>query len=202
MCTVVARWSPGAATQILALRDELTTRDFDEPDFWWPDAPGVVGGRDRLAGGTWCATRVPTGVTALVLNRPQKRDADPGAPSRGVLPLLAAVPGADWPAHVGLDGMASFLLVLARPDRLATWEIDGERLTAAEHPAGTWVAPARGAEDRPAGPFPQGGGAPAGGGVSCLGSAPPVPAAVGVGWLKRPRRGTTRRGSWCGWSGT
>ena len=52
--------------------------------------PDVIGGRDRTAGGTWCASRVDTGVTALVLNRGQKRLASPGAASRGILPLLAA----------------------------------------------------------------------------------------------------------------
>ena len=69
MCTVVVRWSPGQPTQILALRDELTSRDFDDPGRWWPETPDVVGGRDRAAGGTWCASRVSTGTTALVLNR-------------------------------------------------------------------------------------------------------------------------------------
>ena len=31
--------------------------DFDDPAPWWPDLPDVYGGRDRTAGGTWCATR-------------------------------------------------------------------------------------------------------------------------------------------------
>jgi Transport and Golgi organisation 2 len=153
VCTVVVRWAAGRPVRILALRDELPDREFDEPAAWWPELPDVVGGRDRVAGGTWCATRVATGATALVLNRPQKRDAEPGAPSRGVLPLLGAVHGTDWLRHVRLDGMASFLLVLARPDRLATWEFDGERLTAAEHPEGTWMATAGGPEDRRADSF-------------------------------------------------
>ena len=119
MCTVVVRWAAGRPPQILALRDELTTRAFDDPGTWWPEFPGVVGGRDRTAGGTWCATRVATGVTALVVNRPQKETADPGAPSRGVLPLLAVAHGADWPESVRLDGMAGFALLLATPERAA-----------------------------------------------------------------------------------
>jgi hypothetical protein len=153
MCTVVVRWAEGASTRILALRDELTGRDFDDPGAWWPDLPDVIGGRDRTAGGTWCATHVPTGMTALVLNRPQKRVADPGAPSRGVLPLLGAVHGEDWPAHVQPAGMASFLLVLAGPRRLVTWDFDGERLTTTEHPAGTWMVTSGGPEDRKADRF-------------------------------------------------
>ena len=73
MCTVVVRWSAGRPAQILALRDELTSREFDEPDRWWPQWPDVVGGRDRLAGGTWCATDVRTGATALVLDDERAR---------------------------------------------------------------------------------------------------------------------------------
>ena len=147
MCSVVVRWSQEQPTQILALRDELTSRAFDDPGQWWPELPGVVGGRDRTAGGTWCASRVDTGVTALVLNRPQKRLADPGAPSRGILPLLGVTHGADWPTAVDLTGMASFTLVLAAPHRLTTWLFDGHRLTATEHPEGTHMVTSGGPED-------------------------------------------------------
>ena len=150
MCTVVVRWSADRPAQILALRDELTTREFDEPGRWWPDVPDVVGGRDRVAGGTWCATAIGTGTTALVLNRPEKRLGDPGAPSRGLLPLLGVRHGPDWPAHVDLAGMASFVLVLVTPDRLTTWQFDGERLTSAEHPEGTHMVTSGGPEDRKA----------------------------------------------------
>src|SRR3954462_3445802 len=121
VCTVVVRRPEGRATQILAVRDELTTRDFDGPGRWWPQFPDVVGGRDRVAGGPWCATRIGTGAPALVLNRPEKRLADPSAPSRGVLPLLGVVHGADWVSQVRIAGMASFTLVLVTPDRLTTW---------------------------------------------------------------------------------
>jgi len=100
VCTVVVRWSAGQPARILALRDELIGRPFDDPGRWWPDQPDAVGGRDRLAGGTWCATRVDTGVTGLVVNRPQKRVAEPGAPSRGVLPLLAVARERDWQGAV------------------------------------------------------------------------------------------------------
>jgi hypothetical protein len=148
VCTVVVRWSAGRPAQILALRDELTTREFDDPGRWWPEHPDVVGGRDRAAGGTWCATGVPTGATALVLNRPEKRLGDPGAPSRGVLPLVAVAHGADWVQRVDLVGMASFALVLATPDRLTTWQFDGDRLTSAELPEGTHMVTSGGPENR------------------------------------------------------
>jgi hypothetical protein len=150
VCTVVVRWVSGEPARILALRDELTAREFDDPGRWWPGQPDVVGGRDRTAGGTWCATGVSTGVTALVLNRPQKREADPGAPSRGVLPLLAVEHGPDWIEHVALDGMASFLLVLAAPDRLTTWDFDGSALSVTERAEGSWMVTSGGPEDRKA----------------------------------------------------
>jgi hypothetical protein len=150
VCTVVVRWSAGRPAQVLALRDELTTREFDDPDRWWAEHPDVVGGRDRAAGGTWCATAVSSGATALVLNRPEKRQGDPGVPSRGVLPLLGVLHGPDWTAHLDLTGMASFALVLATPDRLSTWEFDGERLTTAELPEGTHMVTSGGPEDRKA----------------------------------------------------
>ena len=150
MCTVVVRWSAEQSPQILALRDELTTRAFDDPGLWWPELPDVVGGRDRIAGGTWCATRISTGATALVVNRPQKQVADPGAPSRGVLPLLAVEHGADWPSQLELRGMASFALLLATPQRVTTWDFDGQDLVTTEHPEGTHMLTSGGPENRKA----------------------------------------------------
>jgi hypothetical protein len=147
MCTVVTRWSAEQTPQILALRDELTSRSFDDPDRWWPDFPDVVGGRDRLAGGTWCASRIDSGVTALVLNRPEKRLADHGASSRGILPLLGVRHELEWVSHVNLEGMASFALVLAMPGRVASWVFDGSELSHEEHTPGTQMFTAGGAED-------------------------------------------------------
>ncbi|TFV85967.1 NRDE family protein [Blastococcus sp. CT_GayMR16] len=153
MCTVVVRWSVGRPPQILALRDELTTRDFDDPGTWWPEFPDVVGGRDRIAGGTWCASRISTGATALVVNRPLKQDADAGAPSRGVLPLLAVAHGAEWLDHLDLGGMASFALLLATPQRVTTWDFDGRELRTTEHPEGTSMLTSGGPENRKAETF-------------------------------------------------
>ena len=150
MCTVVVRRSAGRPVEILAIRDELTSRAFDVPGRWWPEFPDLVGGRDQVAGGTWCATRISTGVTALVLNRYHERPAAPGAPSRGVLPLLGAVHGADWVSHIRLEGMAGFVLAVAAPERLTSWEFDGDRLTRTDHPDGTHVITSGGPEDRKA----------------------------------------------------
>ena len=151
MCTVVVRWTPQQPVLVLALRDELTGRAFDDPGPWWPQHPGVIGGRDRTAGGSWCVTDVAAGVSALVLNRPQRREAAPGAPSRGVLPLLAVQHGRDWPGRLDLTGMASFALVLITPQELVLWVFDGEQLSASELPAGTHMVTSGGAEDGKAG---------------------------------------------------
>lgn len=141
MCTVVTRWDAGAPVRILAIRDELVSRDFDEPGEWWPDHPGVIGGRDRLAGGTWCASDSSTGVTALVLNRTERHT---GTPSRGVLPLAALAHGSSWPEQVDHRGMASFTLVLAGPDGVLAWTWDARELRRHDLDVGTHVFTSRG----------------------------------------------------------
>lgn len=146
MCTVVVRWGPGEPVRVLALRDELVGRDFDDPGAWWPEQPDTVGGRDRTAGGTWCVTDVRTGATGLVLNRPERPEAAAGAPSRGVLPLLAVRYGEDWTGAVGVEGMASFALVLASPSRLTVWEYDGQVLQRQELEPGTRMVTSGGPE--------------------------------------------------------
>ena len=130
--------------QVLAMRDELAGRDFDLPGEWWPDQPGVVGGRDRRAGGTWCVSDVAAGTTAVVLNRPERRDALPGAASRGVLPLLALRHGDRWPDHVDIEPMAGFNVVLLQPDALTWWSFDGASLSREQLAAGTYQFKPRG----------------------------------------------------------
>ncbi len=147
MCTVVVRWARGRPILLLALRDESTDRPFDEPGQWWPDQPGVIGGRDRQAGGTWCATDVATGATALVLNRAPRSAAGPTAASRGVLPLLVVGHGACWPAHLHPAGMAGFTLLLATRSELTLWEFDGVALRTTPLPAGTHMLTAGPAEE-------------------------------------------------------
>src|SRR3954454_3023169 len=151
MCTVVVRWSAVDPTQLLALADEMTSCDVHYPGPLWPEQLDVVGAPHRRGGGPCCPSRVTTGVSALVLNRPQKRVADAGAPSRGVLPLLGVQHGMGWASHVALEGMASFALVVAAPDGLASWVYDGTTLTSEEHAAGTHMFTAGGAEDGKAG---------------------------------------------------
>jgi hypothetical protein len=146
VCTLVCRWRPEepAPLQLLALRDEYAHRDFDLPDAWWPELPNVIGGRDRRGGGTWCATDVASGVTAVVLNGGDERKAEPGAASRGALPLQALAHGRNWPAHLDIGPMASFNLVLATAEALTWWSYHGEGLQVAELTPGVHLFTPRG----------------------------------------------------------
>jgi hypothetical protein len=89
VCTVILLHRPRHAWPLLlaANRDERQDRAWDPPAAHWPDAPDLVGGRDRTGGGTWMAMRGR--VVATVLNRPGSLGPAPGKRSRGDLPLLA-----------------------------------------------------------------------------------------------------------------
>lgn len=92
MCTVIVEVPAQKKTpvRLLAVRDEDPARPWDSVDEWWPKLPGVIGVRDRQAGGAWLAasgTRL-----AVVLNRaPEGEYVAPASPaaSRGMLPLHA-----------------------------------------------------------------------------------------------------------------
>ena len=84
MCTVVALIRPDQVV-LAANRDERLDRPWDKPAEYWP---GILGGRDRSAGGTWMAMN-RAGVVATVLNRPGTLGPVAGKRSRGVLPLMA-----------------------------------------------------------------------------------------------------------------
>lgn len=130
MCTVVTLLRPGHPWPLLlaANRDERVDRAWDKPAAWWPDRPGIVGGRDRDAGGTWMALG-PAGVIACVLNRPGSLGPAAGKRSRGELPLLAAEAGdaaaaADRIARLDAGDWRSFNLIVA--DRRAVIFLRGE----------------------------------------------------------------------------
>jgi len=126
MCTVIVLHRPGHGWPLLvaANRDEKLDRRADPPGPWWPEYPGLIGGRDRTAGGTWLAIN-PAGVIACILNRPGSLGPVPDKRSRGVLPLLAIARAASAAAAAeliaGLDAQdwRPFNLVLA--DRDGAW---------------------------------------------------------------------------------
>lgn len=121
MCTVVLLVRPDHPIPVMlaANRDERLDRPWDPPAAWWPEKPGVIGGRDRGGGGTWLALN-GTGLLAAVLNRPGSLGPAPGKRSRGELPLIAAeqpILAEAVAAIIKLDGGAwrSFNMVLCDP---------------------------------------------------------------------------------------
>ena len=112
-------------------RDEFHARPAD-PLGWWPDAPDVLGGRDRQAGGSWLALH-RSGRLATVTNvREPGREPPPGGgSSRGELvrgfvaavdaPLEHASALAGASGETGLDGYRGFNLLAFAPtaDRLS-----------------------------------------------------------------------------------
>lgn len=129
MCTVVILIRPGHPwpVTLAANRDERIDRTWDPPGPWWPEYPGLVGGRDRSAGGTWMAVG-RRGVAAAVLNRPGSLGPIAGKRSRGELPLLAAAQpnaaeGAQAVATLDAGLWRGFNLVVA--DAAGAWFVRG-----------------------------------------------------------------------------
>jgi len=90
MCTLVLLRRPGHRWPVLiaANRDEMLDRAWDPPGAYWPDRPGVIAGRDKVAGGSWLG-RNASGVVAAVLNRTDSLGPAAGKRSRGELVLDA-----------------------------------------------------------------------------------------------------------------
>lgn len=127
MCTLIFLWKVHASAPLVlaANRDEMLDRPTAPMAAWPPDAdgstPGIVAGRDLLAGGTWLGVgrRV---VAALTNHRPAAGRSRAGARSRGELveralragsleevrAFLLAAPAADYgPFHlIATDGDA------------------------------------------------------------------------------------------------
>ncbi len=106
MCTVIVLHRPGHTWPLLiaANRDERLDRAWDPPAAWWPDHPDIIGGRDRMAGGTWM-TLGRHGVVAAVLNRPGSLGPADGKRSRGELPILATQAATAADATAGIAAL-------------------------------------------------------------------------------------------------
>jgi uncharacterized protein with NRDE domain len=87
MCLLLLAWKihPRYPLLLAANRDEHHARPTAPLDYW-PDAPGVVAGRDLLAGGTWLAARAD-GRFAAVTNFRDESTGAVGLRSRGELVL-------------------------------------------------------------------------------------------------------------------
>jgi transport and Golgi organization protein 2 len=149
MCTLVVSIEPGAPVLLAGIRDEMVDRAWQPPGWHWPEYPGLAGGRDLLAGGTWLAVAPAARRAACVLNGRGRKAPAASRRSRGVLPLEAAAHGTlghGRPRDPGRDRLADvdpFHLVLAAPGpaggqaaRVTWWNWDGETLSVRGLPPG------------------------------------------------------------------
>jgi hypothetical protein len=137
MCTAILSIEPGAPVLLAGVRDELVDRAWQPPGQYWPDYPGLVGGRDLLAGGTWLAVAPAARRVACVLNGRGRMAPAGSRRSRGVLPLQVAASGKLGPA--GLEDFDPFHLLSAEPGMAVLWSWDGERFSERELTAGLHI---------------------------------------------------------------
>ncbi|MDQ4213486.1 NRDE family protein [Microbacterium capsulatum] len=145
MCTVVIEVGEAGA-RLLAVRDEDPQREWDGLGAWWPDRyPGVIGIRDRRAGGAWMAAlravAAPVGAQgpsasprlAVLLNRADVLDLpEDRVVSRGAL-ALESVAGRPPSAPLPMHGF-NLLEVSADGARVLSW--DGVELREQQVPPG------------------------------------------------------------------
>jgi hypothetical protein len=122
LCTVLVLVRPGNAWPLLlaANRDERLDRAFQPPGRHWPDAPGIVGGRDAAGGGSWFGVN-DRGVVATIVNGMDRLGPLAGTSSRGELVLQALrEPGAHAAARavgaVSPERYRGFTLLVADRD--------------------------------------------------------------------------------------
>ncbi|MFC0863764.1 NRDE family protein [Sphaerimonospora cavernae] len=136
MCTVIVSVDPEASAPVLlaGVRDEIVSRPWMSPARHWPDHPGLIGGRDLEAGGTWLATHPAVPRVAALLNGRGVPAPAAARRSRGELPLLAAETGELPP--VELDRYDPFHLLVGGLDGVRLWSWDGDGLTEDKLPPG------------------------------------------------------------------
>lgn len=134
---MLLRSDPSARWPLLvgAIRDEFIGRAWDGPDRHWPERWATfVGGRDRVAGGTWLAVDPSPdrpAVAALLNGRPRDKDLPPAErplrPTRGDL-ALRVLTGEPLPRGSDLAPYDRFHLLLATAERQELWTWDAEAL--------------------------------------------------------------------------
>ncbi|MEU6713405.1 NRDE family protein [Nonomuraea sp. NPDC046802] len=132
MCTLIVR--TGRPLTLMGVRDEFADRPWEGPGEHWPDYPGVIGGRDLKAGGTWLAVNPAARRAAALLNGRGLAARETTKVSRGDLALRAAYTG--LPPDADLGRYDPFHLVLADLSgvRLLSW--DGVRPSISKLPEG------------------------------------------------------------------
>ncbi|RME34022.1 MAG: hypothetical protein D6786_06075 [Gammaproteobacteria bacterium] len=144
MCTLILRLKPESDWPLVlgGNRDELRSRPALPPGRHWREHPGIVAGRDLLAGGSWLGLN-DDGVVAVVLNRKGTLGPAPGRLSRGRLVIEALSFGEAGEAVQALERLEPedyrpFNLVVA--DRSGAWWLrhaaDGAGIVARPVPAG------------------------------------------------------------------
>jgi hypothetical protein len=130
MCTALLSFEPGRPALLVGVRDELVDRAWQPPARHWPDRPGLIGGLDLQAGGTWLAVSPDNRRVACVLNGRGQPAPEATRRSRGTLPLAAA---AGEPLdHSALADFDPFHLLTVQPDRATSQQWDGRTLTETE----------------------------------------------------------------------
>lgn len=134
MCTAILSIDPAGPVLLAGVRDELVDRAWEPPGRHWPDHPGLIGGRDLLAGGTWLAVAPAAPRVACVLNARGRIAPEGSRRTRGVLPLQGAEHGKLQ--QRGLADFDPFHLLIAEPGRAVLCSWDGAELDERELPAG------------------------------------------------------------------
>ena len=96
MCLVVLahRMHPRYRLVVAANRDEFHAREA-APLCWWSDHPGLLAGRDLVAGGTWLGATLDGRFATVTNFREFERSVGADAPSRGgLVPAFLAGTGA------------------------------------------------------------------------------------------------------------
>lgn len=131
MCTVLLRFAPDERWPLLmaAVRDEFVQRAWDPPAAHWAaPAAHLLGGRDRVAGGTWMAVDPDPDrpAVAALLNGVRRPPPDgPPRPTRGTLVLDALAHGF-IPERESVRDHDGFHLLVATPTQVDVWSWDGE----------------------------------------------------------------------------
>ncbi|WP_306303413.1 NRDE family protein [Microtetraspora niveoalba] len=127
---------PEARVPVLlaGVRDEFVSRPWMSPARYWPGHPGLIGGRDLRAGGTWLAVDPANRRVAALLNGRGTPAPEEARRSRGDLPLRAAAAG-ELP-RIDLASYDPFHLVVGGLDGVRLWSWDGERVAEDKLPAG------------------------------------------------------------------
>lgn len=122
MCLIVLAVGqhPNYPLVLAANRDEFHARPTEEAR-WWAARPGILGGRDLQAGGTWLAVS-QNGRLATVTNYRDAKPPEPGHRSRGHLVtgfLDSALSPDDYLDSIDEDAYAGFNLIVAQADDVA-----------------------------------------------------------------------------------